>query len=366
VTAAAFAASVVARWRRRRLLRLRSLDFVPRRALRRFDLSRRTIVNLALHDHRSLLQRFASTTTIAAIRSHGDATRRGGADRNVTQTASVPTPPGALLPRRANDGIRLATSAPPIGRTVVRRDAGRSTIAGGARMAAALEPSTRGTDSAPIAAHRTSVSPLSTRERLSPLRVRRFGIAEAPIAGRRVPSGSHAPMASSPLPTTTADVPTRTDARMPALDLALRRGAAVERAASGTPARTTRVRQVSYRVDRSTSIVHRATRIERAAAPVAFDRPRLEPPGRSAPAADRGHGAAQSGEPTRSVRAAGGFDLAEIERAIAARVDERIDRKISAGLKASLQSEADLSRTMTDRVYDALYDRMILEKERRG
>src|SRR5262249_56211320 len=100
-------------------------------------------------------------------------------------------------------GRGLGASVPSAFGPVVRRDADRSTTAGGARVAAVPGPPAGRTKGARIAANRASVSRQSARGQLSPLRVRRFPTAEGPILDRRAPAGSHAPIARSPLPAAT-------------------------------------------------------------------------------------------------------------------------------------------------------------------
>jgi len=57
-------------------------------------------------------------------------------------------------------------------------------------------------------------------------------------------------------------------------------------------------------------------------------------------------------------------DRRELERTIAAAIDQQLDRKVGAVVRATLQEDAEISRTVTDRVYGDLYDRMVLERER--
>jgi hypothetical protein len=366
VKPAAFASAVVARWRGRGHFRLRSLDFVSHRAVRRFDLSRRLAVNVAFHDQRTVLHTFVSTTTIAAARSHDGTTQHSRADRQVVKATSALPTIGAMRPRRTGDGIRAITSLPSIAGSIVGRDAARSTTTSGARIFTAPVSSTRRIESSSVGATRTRVSPAAARRSPSPLQVRRLERADRPIATRHAPARLQGSIASAQPATAMTPRPARDHGRMPTLAAPRRLVATGQRAPRRTASTTTPMRQVSHHVDRSMSIVHRTSRIERTAAPVAFDRPRLDSPGRPAATDGRARAQVHAAARRRAAGAAAGFDLAEVERAIAARVEQRIDQKISAGIKASLQSEADLSRTMTDRVYDALYDRMILEKERRG
>jgi hypothetical protein len=57
---------------------------------------------------------------------------------------------------------------------------------------------------------------------------------------------------------------------------------------------------------------------------------------------------------------------AELEKAIAAKVERRLDQKITTTVREALGADTEIARAMRDGVYDALHDRMVLERERRG
>lgn len=57
-------------------------------------------------------------------------------------------------------------------------------------------------------------------------------------------------------------------------------------------------------------------------------------------------------------------DRRELERAIAAGIEQQLDRKVGAAVRTTLARDPEVSRVVTERVYGDIYDRMVLERER--
>jgi hypothetical protein len=120
-------------------------------------------------------------------------------------------------------------------------------------------------------------------------------------------------------------------------------------------------------IEKPSTIVHRVVRVERQLVPIPIESAKAgSVDGQVRSALPMAVSVARRSSTTGQPPGVSEARLAEVERAIAARMEQRLDQKIGATFKARLGSEGELSRTLTNRVYDGLYDRMVLEKERRG
>jgi hypothetical protein len=75
--------------------------------------------------------------------------------------------------------------------------------------------------------------------------------------------------------------------------------------------------------------------------------------------------------PARAVRAqreaqTNADALAEVERAITAKLQKQIDTRVADTVKNALGADADHARQMADRIDGVLHDRLVLERERQG